>query len=141
MRHTGHIRERSPGSFELRYSLGTDPAKGKRRIATATVRGTKKEAERELRRLLRTVDTGEHVDPTRITVRQWLNTWLDAARAEVSSRRHIHRILSAALGRAVEQQLVARNPADVFKKRLPKVERREVTALTAEQSQQMLIIS
>jgi len=193
MRHTGHIRERSPGSFELRYSLGTDPAKGKRRIATATVRGTKKEAERELRRLLRTVDTGEHVDPTRITVRQWLNTWLDAARAEVSpksheryseiahnfliptlgnlplaklapnhiqeayngwavggrrdgkpgglspqTRRHIHRILSAALGRAVEQQLVARNPADVFKKRLPKVERREVTALTAEQSQQML---
>jgi hypothetical protein len=31
----GHIRERSPGSFvELRYSLGTDPATGKRKIAT-----------------------------------------------------------------------------------------------------------
>src|ERR1043166_6489302 len=36
MRRTGHIRERAPGSFELRYSLGTDPATGKRKIATAT---------------------------------------------------------------------------------------------------------
>jgi len=26
MRHSGHIRQRSPGSYELRYSLGTDPA-------------------------------------------------------------------------------------------------------------------
>ena len=29
MRRSGHIRERTPGSFELRYSLGTDPATGK----------------------------------------------------------------------------------------------------------------
>jgi hypothetical protein len=33
---SGHIRERSPGSFELRYSLGTDPAAGKRNIAIDT---------------------------------------------------------------------------------------------------------
>ena len=68
MRRAGHIRERSPGSFELRYELGTNPATGKRRTATVTVRGTRKEAERELRRLLRSLDTGEHVDPSRITV-------------------------------------------------------------------------
>jgi integrase len=193
MRRTGHIRERSPGSFELRYALGTEPATGKRRIATATLHGTKKEAERELRRLLRTVDTGEHVDPTRITVRQWFGTWLDAIRAEVApksaerygeivnnflvpalgnlplaklapvhiqdaysalaaggrrdgkpgglsprTRRHIHRILSTALARAVEQQLVARNACDAFRKRLPKVERREMATLTAEQSRRLL---
>jgi integrase len=193
MRRTGHIRERSAGAFELRYSLGTDPATGKRKLATATVRGSRKDAERELRRLLHAVDTGEHVGPNRITVQQWLVTWLGAVRTEVApksherygeivqnflipalgnlslaklapshiqeayngwtvggrrdgkpgglspqTRRHIHRILSAALSRAVEHQLLARNPADVFKKRLPKVERREMTALTAEQSQQML---
>jgi integrase len=193
MRRTGHIRERSPGSFELRYSFGTDLATGKREIATATVRGSSKDAERELRRLLRSVDTGEHVDPSRITVRQWLTTWIDAVGLEVSpkaserygeivrnflipalgnlqlaklapvhiqdaynglatggrrdgregglspqTRRHIHRILSAALGRAVEQQLLARNPADAFKKRLPKVERREMAVLTAEQSHRLL---
>src|SRR5215471_11760606 len=84
MRRTGHIRERSPGSFEIRYSLGTDPATGKRKIATATVRGNRKDAEKELRRLLRTVDTGEHVDPTRMTVRQWLSNWLGAIRDEVA---------------------------------------------------------
>jgi integrase len=193
MRRTGHIRERSPGAFELRYSLGTDPATGKRKIATATVRGTKKEAERELRRLLHAFDTGEHVAPNRVTVEQWLSTWLGAVREEVApktserygeivhnflnpalgnlpltkltpghiqaayngwasggrrdgkagglsprTRGHIHRILSAALGRAVEQQLVARNPAEMFKKRLPKVERREMATLTPEQSGTLL---
>jgi integrase len=193
MRHSGHIRERSPGAFELRYSLGTDPATGKRRVATVTLRGSRKEAERELRRLLRALDTREHVDPSRITVREWLSTWLDATRAEVApksaeryseivnnflapalgnlqlaklaavyiqdayngwasggrrdgkagglaplTRRHIHRILSSALARAVEQQLIARNPCDVFRKRLPKVERREMATLTAEQSARLL---
>ncbi len=190
---TGHIRARSPGSWELRYFLGTDPATGKRKYATATVRGGRKDADKELRRLLRTVDTGDYVDPAKITVREWLATWLAAVRDEIApktheryseivnnflapalgnlplaklapvhvqkaysdwstsgrrdgkpgglapqSRRHFHRILSAALGRAVEQQLIARNPCDVFRKRLPKVERREMTALTAEQSQRLL---
>jgi len=193
MRRSGHIRERSPGSFELRYSLGTDPATGRRRIATTTVQGDRKAAERELRRLLRTLDTGEHVDPTRMTVREWLAQWLETVRTEVSpktheryteivdnflaptfgnlpivklaashlqvayngwatggrrdgkdgglsprTRRHIHRILNSALVRAVEQQVLARNPADVFRKRLPKVERREMTTLSADQSARLL---
>jgi integrase len=193
MRRSGHIRERSPGSFELRYSLGTDPATGRRRIATATVRGSKKDAEKELRRLLRSVDTGEHVDPHRMSVREWLTTWLGATRQEVAprtaerygeivnnflapalgnllitklapahlqdaytgwatggrrdgkpgglspmTRRHLHRVLSAALSRAVEQQVIARNPCDVFKRRLPKVERREMSVLTVEQSTRLL---
>ena len=33
------------------------------------------------------------------------------------TRRHIHRVLSAAVSRTVEQQLIARNPAEVFRKR------------------------
>jgi integrase len=193
MRRTGHIRERSAGAFELRYSLGVDSATGKRRIATTTVRGNRKDAEKELRRLLRSVDTGEHVEPNRITVREFLITWLGAVRSEVApktherygeivsnflvpalgnlrlaklapahiqrayngwaaggrrdsregglspmTRRHIHRIFSAALTRAVEQQLIGRNPCDVFKKRLPKVERREMATLTADQAQRLL---
>jgi hypothetical protein len=69
MRKTGHIRERTPGAFELRYSLGTNPATGRRKIATATVRGSRKDAERELRRLLHAIDTGDHVDPNNLTVR------------------------------------------------------------------------
>jgi integrase len=193
MRRTGHIRERSPGSFELRYSFGTDPATGKRKIATATVRGSRKDAEKELRRLLRSLDTGEHVDPSRMTVREWLAQWLIVIKPEISPRTHetyaeivnhrlapafgnlplaklapthiqnvytewstggrrdgkdgplapqsrrlIHRVFSAALNRAVEQQLLARNPAQVLRKRLPQNERRDMATLTAEQSEQLL---
>ena len=189
MRSTGHIRQRSSGSFELRYSLGTEPATGKRRIATTTVRGTRKDAEKELRRLLRALDTGEHVDPTRMTTKRWLETWLSTVREEIAprsydryagiveqhlipalgnlpvaklapahiqefynglaiggrrdgrsgplaprTRRQIHRVLTTALGRAVEQQLIARNPCDPFKARLPKVEQREMATLSAEEA-------
>src|SRR5215831_13281014 len=101
---TGHIRQRSPRSFELRYSLGTNPATGKRKIATATVRGTRKDAEKELRRLLRALDTGEHVDPSRIAVREWLSTWLGAVRSEVAPKTHeryseiVNHFLAPALG-------------------------------------------
>ena len=54
------------------------------------------------------------------------------------TRRHLHRILSAALARAVENQLIARNSCDVFRKRLLKVERREMATLSAEQSARLL---
>ena len=193
MRRTGHIRERSPGSFELRYSLGTDSATGKRKIATATVRGSRKNAAKELRRLLSAIDADDHVSPTRMTLRQWLTTWLAAVREEVApgthgfyaqivdrfllpalgnssiaklgpvqiqecystlaeggrrdgkpgglspqTRRHVHRVLSAALSRAVEQQLIARNPCDAFRKRLVRVERREMSVLSVEQSTRLL---
>ena len=88
MRSTGHIRQRTPGSWRLRYSLGTDPATGKRRMATTTVKGNRRAAEKELRRLLRTLDDGSHVDPTRMTVREWLTAWLGAIREEVSPKTH-----------------------------------------------------
>ena len=193
MRPTGHIRERSPESWELRYSLGVDPATGRRRTVTTTVRGKRRDAEKELRRLLGMVDTGKHVDPTRMTLRTWLAKWLETVQQEVSprtyerygeivknflipalgnlalvklapshiqeaynrwakggrldgkygglsplTRRYIHVILKSALTRAVEQQLLARNPADAFKKRLPKVERKELVTLTAEGSERLL---
>jgi len=183
MRRRGTIQSRSPGSYRIRYSLGDDPVTGRRRWVTATVRGSRKDAERELTRRLRTVDTGEHVDPLRMTVADWLTLWLDSTRAEVSpktheryaeivrcylvpglgalglqrlapsdiqraynsftrdpsprTRRHIHRILKSALARAVEQQALGRNPADALK-RLPKVERKPIAALTIEQSQKLL---
>src|SRR5262249_36769486 len=168
--------------------LGKDPITGKRRTATTTVRGTRKDAERELTRLLRTADTGEHVHPNRMTVEQWLELWLDTIRAEVSpkthesyaeivrcyltpalrtnrsdkhahsqiqraynswtrqdgkplsprTRRYIHVILKSSLARAVEQQSLVRNPAEIFGNRLPKIERKEPKTLTVEQSAHLL---
>ena len=84
MRRTGHIRERSPGAFELRYTLGTDPGTGKRKMATATVRGSRKEADKELRRLLRALDTGDTIEPGKLLARDWFQRWLKMARPEIS---------------------------------------------------------
>jgi integrase len=55
-------------TWRLRYRLD-----GKR--FTKTVRGTKAEAKRELRRLIRSGETGEHIAPDRITVAQWIDKW------------------------------------------------------------------
>ena len=64
----GNISARSTNSWRLRYSVN-----GKR--FTATVRGTKSEARTELRRLLRSGDTGDHVAPSRVTLASWAAQW------------------------------------------------------------------
>src|SRR6266404_3629669 len=58
---------------------------------TKTFRGTLGEARKELRALVTSGDTGEHIDPTKKTVGQWLEEWLDAGapgrrRKKVSQR-------------------------------------------------------
>jgi integrase len=65
---SGSIRTRGDGVHQLRYSIGGN------RFAT-TFRGSKAEARGELRRLLRTGDTGEHVDPARTTLAEWAAHW------------------------------------------------------------------
>ena len=87
MRPRGTITSRSPGSHRIRISLGRD-RDGKRRFSTKTVRGTLSEAKRELTRLLSAADVGEHVDPSRVTVGEWLDTWIAATKAEVSGKTH-----------------------------------------------------
>jgi integrase len=54
----GHIRERGKGTWELRVFLGRDPITRRDRYKTRTFKGGKKEAEKELRALLSTLDAG-----------------------------------------------------------------------------------
>ena len=84
----GHIRPRGPGAWELKYDLDRDPIIGKRQIRYATVRGSKRDAQQELRRLLGAVDKGQHVDPGKLTVGAWLGQWLEEARHNVSPKTH-----------------------------------------------------
>ncbi len=88
MRPTGSIRERSDGSFEIRYDLGTDPLTGKRKRIYKTVLGTYTDAKKELRRLLSAIDTGEYVEPTKIKVSEFLTQWLETVRSQVSIKTH-----------------------------------------------------
>lgn len=52
---SGSMRQRSPGSWELRVFAGTNPETQQRRYRTATVRGNCAEAERELAALVASV--------------------------------------------------------------------------------------
>jgi integrase len=80
----GGIDERGDGIFRLRYRVN-----GRR--FTKTIHGTLTEARKELRALVRSGDTGEHVDPTKMTVGAWVDQWIEAGapgrrREKVSER-------------------------------------------------------
>jgi integrase len=63
----GHIRQRSPTSYELKFDAGRNAA-GERMIEYRTFKGTKRQAETQLARLVAAVDKGEHVARKTITV-------------------------------------------------------------------------
>jgi integrase len=67
----GAIDTRGENTHRLRYRVN-----GRR--FTKTVHGTLTEARKELRALQRAGDTGEHVDPTKMTVGQWIDQWIEA---------------------------------------------------------------
>ena len=69
------LRQRSPGSWELTVDQGRDSL-GKRRRKSLTVRGTKAAAQRELRRLLSTLDRGIYIPSERIRLADWLHRWM-----------------------------------------------------------------
>ena len=74
----GHIRPQGDGSWELKFDLGRDPLTGRRITKYATFRGTKRRAQEELTRLLGQRNDGTYVEPTKMTVAQYLNHWLEA---------------------------------------------------------------
>src|SRR3712207_5867857 len=82
----GQIKQRSEKSWAVILYLGRD-ANGKERRKWITVKGTKKDAQRELTRLLREIDTGVFVEPSKLSVAHYLDRWLeDAAKARVTPK-------------------------------------------------------
>ncbi len=73
----GHIEQRSKGTWTLWVDLGRDPETGRRKQQTSTVRGSKKDAERELRTILTRIDGGAYVKPAKLTVGDYLDQWLN----------------------------------------------------------------
>jgi integrase len=74
----GHIRQQGKGSWELKFDLGRDPLTGRRVTKYVTFNGTKRKAKEELTRLLAQRNEGSYVDPTRMTVAEYLRHWLTA---------------------------------------------------------------
>jgi integrase len=71
----GHIRRRSPGSWELKFEAGFDPATGKRTTQYRSFKGTKRQAEAALVTLLNQVSNGMLVDHHRETLGEFLTRW------------------------------------------------------------------
>jgi hypothetical protein len=77
----GTIDPRGDSAWRLRYR-----ADGQRHAVT--FHGSKTDAHKELRRLLKTADDGTHVDPSRVTVSEFFDRWeRDWAATNVSPKR------------------------------------------------------
>lgn len=84
----GHIRKRSKETWSLVVDIGRDPSTGKRRQKWQTFRGTKKQAEAELARLISAIETGTDIEPSSVTVDTYLTKWLESVRSSVAPRTH-----------------------------------------------------
>ena len=73
----GSIRQRSKGSWEICIDINRDPATGKRLRHFESVKGTKKAAQQRLAELLVSIEQGSYVKPKRITLGEWLESWLN----------------------------------------------------------------
>src|SRR5580704_16516597 len=72
---SGHIRRRGTRSWELKFDLGRDPVTAKRQIRYHSLKGTKKEAEIELARLIAQNAAGEGIDPSKETIAEFAQRW------------------------------------------------------------------
>ena len=71
----GHLEKLGERRYKVIVEAGKN-AEGGRARRGFTVRGTKREAERELARIVREIDTGAFCDPTHTTVGEYLDRWL-----------------------------------------------------------------
>ena len=74
---SGHIRRRGERSFELKFDAGRDPATGKRIVRYQSFKGTKREAQIKLASLIASVDQGSFVEPSKITIIEFVRQWVD----------------------------------------------------------------
>ena len=82
----GHIRRRGEKSWELKFDTGID-ASGKRQIRYHSFKGTKRQAQAELTRLIASTNTGTYVDPDSTTLGEFLTRWeRDWAQGNVSAK-------------------------------------------------------
>jgi integrase len=80
----GNLQQRGPSSWRIRVFLGRDDT-GKKRYLERTVRGTKREAQRVMARLVVEVDEGRHVAAAATTFGAVLDRWLEVKSATVEA--------------------------------------------------------
>jgi integrase len=71
----GSVQARGTNTFRLRYRI-----RGQR--FEKTFHGTQVEARRELRRLLKSGDDGDHIVPSTVTLSEWIERWFELLKRE-----------------------------------------------------------
>ena len=77
---SGSIRKRegkSGNEWQITIELPRNPVTGKRVRKYKTVVGTKTEAERAMHEYIRELEKGYYVTDTKITIKEWVETWLE----------------------------------------------------------------
>ena len=100
---SGTIRQRPDGRWEARYTVGRNPGTGKQ-IQKSVYGATQAEVRKKLQQTSVDIDNGTYTEPSRLTVGQWLNIWLNeytgniGPLTEVSYRGHVRNHLEPELG-------------------------------------------
>lgn len=84
----GHLRERGKGNWWAVVDIGRDPETGKRKQKWHRLTATgKREAQKELAKLLADLAGGTYVEPGKLTVGEYLERWLaDYAKPNVAAK-------------------------------------------------------
>src|SRR5262249_24961800 len=82
----GHIRERSPGHWAIVIDVPAED--GKPQARWYGVKGTKRQAQIECARLIAEFQNGTAVEPSRLTVADFLERWIEHMQGQVSPRSH-----------------------------------------------------
>ena len=72
---SGNIRKRPNGTWEGRYTAGTDERTGKS-IRRSVYGKTQKEVRERLRQITNDIDTGSYVAPCSMKYSEWIDIWL-----------------------------------------------------------------
>lgn len=118
---SGSIKERSPGRWRVTVELGRDPQTGKRLRRRFAVQGNRSDALKAKREALSKRDDGTLLRSEKITLAEWLGSWLERHYTEghISAKSHdryrtiIQRHLIPALGRLKLQDLRPDHIADM----------------------------
>ena len=74
----GNISRRGKRSWRVKFDVGAD-ASGRRQTRYVTVTGNRQDAQKKLTRLLGQADAGSFVEPSKVTVKETIDTWLHGA--------------------------------------------------------------
>lgn len=81
----GSIKERSPGKWAIIVDL-PDPETGKRRRKWHSFEGTKRQAQEECARIVSAIKHGGYTEPTKTTLADYLDRWLEHEKSSVSPK-------------------------------------------------------